>query len=207
MRILKEIVHFSDEVSGSLIGLFVANRKITARIRQLERKEPTSTYHNDVRAQLPVDLLLRQLDEEHSRRRVVEDKARTNVLGIALAISGMFAGTAIVSSWSATNECAIDWQLWVFLPLLFLGIGFLLAGGWVALRVFRIMPVYTWTLEEESETPSEDKAMHVLWYIELNQGATTVKANQVSSSYSCIRNGIISIAVATLFMALSVLPF
>ena len=206
MPILKAIVDSLDEISGSLIGLLVANRKIIARIRQLEREEPTTTYQDDLRTHLSIGLLLRELDREHSRRRVVEDKARTNVLGIALAISGMFAGTAIVSSWSATNQCAIDWQLWVFLPLLFLGVVYLLAGGWVALRVFRIMPVYTWTLEEESETPSEVKASRVLWYIELNQGATTVKANQVSSSYSCIRNGVISIAVATLFMVSSVLP-
>ena len=190
------------------MGLHIANRKVTARMRQLEKEDPASAYRDDARAGLPVDLLLRHLNEEHARRRVVEDKARTNVLGIALAFSGMFAGTALISSMSDNDGCATDWLLWVFLPLLLLGIWFLLAGGWVALRVFRIMPIYTWTLEEETENATVAlKAMSVLWYIELNQGATRIKSNQVSTSYSCIRNGIIVLAVATLFIAFSVLQF
>ena len=115
---LKSILYFLDEVSGSLVGLHLANHKLTALLRQLKKEDPESAYRDDARAGLAVDLLMRHLDQEHARRRVIEDKARTNVLGIALAFSALFAGVALMSSRSTTSECNVDWQLWVFLALL-----------------------------------------------------------------------------------------
>ena len=45
--------------------------------------------------------------------------------------------------------------------------------------------------------------MTVLWYVELNQEATRLKTNKIDASYTCIRNGVIALAIAAIVMACS----
>ena len=106
-----------------------------------------------------------------------------------------------MSTRPAVSGCSVDWLNFVVIPL-FVGILFLLVGGWVALAVLRIGEVYTWTLEEETEsTTNEAKAMRILWYIELNQMTSRLKSNGVVASYSCVRNGIIVLTFVAIGLA------
>ena len=178
------------------------NRKLKREIGCLANGDPLSMYGGDNRSLLSVDLLMRYLRDEDTRRRAIEDKAKTNVLGVTLAFSVMFAGVAVVSSRTTAIGCNVDWLNFVLVPLL-VGILFLLAGGWVALDVLRIREVYGWTLEEEAEkSTDESKAVRVLWYIELNQKINHLKSNGVVASYSCIRNGIIVLTVVAIVLAI-----
>ena len=194
-------LHVIGEITGSLFELFQKNRRLKRKIASLVNGDPLSIYESDERALLPVDLLMRFLRDEETRRRAIEDKAKTNILGVTLAFSVMFAGVALVSSRAADSGCSIDWLIFVLAPLL-VGIFFLLAGGWVALGILRIGEVYVWTLEEETESSSkESKAARILLYIELNQKINYRKANGVVASYSCIRNGIIVLTLVAIVLA------
>ena len=147
---------------------------------------------------------MRHLEEELAQRIVIEEKAKTNVLGITLAFSAMFAGIALISSSSAVSESSVHWPLWVFLASLFIGVLFLLLGGGLALSALRIAKTYTWTLNDEAiNTTDETRVVRLLWYLELNRRTTLLKTNQVDASYSCIRNGVISLAIAAIFIAFS----
>ena len=201
---MKTILRILHEMTGSVFELQKANRIVNGKIVCLEKRDPVPTYRNDERLQLPEDVLIRHLEQELSRRIVVEDKAKTNVLGITLSFSAMFAGAALISSSSAVGEFSVDWLVWVLLTLLFIGMLFLLAGGALALSALRIAKIHTWTLEDEvGNTTDETGAVRLLWYIELNQEGTRLKTNQVDASYSCIRNGVTSLAVAAIFIAFS----
>ncbi len=189
-------------MTGSVFELLRANRIVSGKIVCLEKIDPVATYGNDGRSQLSEDILMRHLEQELSRRTVVEEKAKTNVLGITLAFSAMFAGAALISSRSAVCDFGIDWLAWVLLALLLIGVLFLLAGGALALSALRIAKNHTWTLEDEVENiTDETRAVRLLWYLELNQEGTRLKTNQVDASYSCIRNGVIALAIAALFFA------
>ena len=205
MRLLKAVTDFLDEATGTLVSLQIANCKVTAIIRRLEEKEDlAAAYGDDARAQLSLDVLLRHLNQEHDRRRIIEDKAKTNVLGITLAFSAMFAGVALISSSSAVRECSVHLPLWMLLVSLFIGGLFLLRGGALALSALRIAKIYTWALEDEVEnTTDEARAVRVLWYVELNQMTTLLKTNHIDASYSCMRNGVIALAVAAIFISFS----
>ena len=56
----------------------------------------------------------------------------------------------------------------------------------------------TWALKDEVMNTAEARAGRLLWYVELNQRGTLLKTNQVDTSYSCIRNGVISLAIAAI---------
>ena len=201
---MKTILRILHEMTGSVFELRKANRIVSGKMVCLEKRDPVPTYRNDERSQLPEDVMMRHLEQELSRRLVVEEKAKTNVLGITLAVSAMFAGAALISSSSAVGEFSVAWLVWVLLALLFIGVLFLLAGGALALSALRIAKIHTWTLEDEvGSTTDETRAVRLLWYIELNQEGTRLKTNQVDASYSCIRNGVIALAVAAMFIAFS----
>ena len=198
---MRVILRTFNEVTGSVFEILRANLIVGSKIGRLEKSDPASRYRDDGRSTLPENVLMRHLEEELARRKVIEEKAKTNVLGITLAFSAMLAGVALISSNSTVSEPSIDWQVWSLLALLFIGGLFLLAGGALALSALRIAKTYTWTLEDEVEnTADETRAMKTLWYVELNQDGTRLKSNLVDASYRCIRNGVIALAAAAIVM-------
>lgn len=199
MKVALRILH---EITGSLFELTRANRKLNQKIDCLSTNDPTLIYQNDKRVQLCLDLLMQHLNLEDTRRRAIEDKAKTNVLGVTLAFSALFAGVALISSRSPISAFSVEWLNLVLVFLLVLSISFLLAGGWLALDVLRVKQIFTWTLAEETRSISRnDKAKRVVWYIDLKQMASWLKANKVHASYSCIRNGIIVLTVVAMALA------
>ena len=198
---MRVVTRTFNEVTGSVLELLRANRVVGSKIDRLEKSDPASKYSGDRRLTVPENVLMRHLEEELARRRAIEEKAKTNVLGITLAFSAMFAGVALVTSNSNVSEPSIAWHVWALLVLLFVGGLFLLAGGALALSALRIAKTHTWTLEDEVEnTADEARAARALWYVELNQDGTRLKTNLVDASYSCIRNGVIALAVAAIIM-------
>ena len=201
MKVFLPILH---EVTGSVFVLLRANRIVSGKLDALEKGDPALVYKCDRRSALSQNVLMRHLEEEFSRQLVIEEKAKTNVLGITLAFGAMFAGAAFISSSSAVGEMGAEWLNWVFLGLFFIGVLFLLIGGVLALSSLRIARIYTWTSEDEvNNITDKDRAVRVLWYMDLNQETTRLKVNKVYASYSCIRNGVIALAVTAMFMAFS----
>ena len=97
MRVNVRYFRIFHEATGSIIELLRANRRVGNKIDPLLKKcETGTTQDSDERIQLPVYLLMSQLEEELSRRSVIEEKAKTNVLGThsLVAFSAMFAGVS-----------------------------------------------------------------------------------------------------------------
>lgn len=200
---MKVLFRILDEVTGSLPSLVKANRKVSGGIVCLEKGDPTEVYGSDPRALLAESVLMGHLEQELARRMVIEEKARTNVLGITLAFSAMVAGVALLSSGSTLRESCEDWPDWVLLVPLLIGVSFLLVGGALALDVLRVAKIYTWSLEEEATySDPQTRAARILWSIELNQRTTLLKTNKTEASYACIRNGVVVLAIAVIAYSL-----
>ena len=194
------------EGTGSLFELRKANRIVSGKIDCLEKREPESIYRDDGRTRLPENILMRHLEQELTRRKAVEEKAKANVLGITLAFSAIFAGSALSSSISGFSGFDVDWLVCVLVVSLLTGALFLLIGGGLALSALRVAKIYTLTLEDEvGNTTVETKGAKYIWCVELNQMTTLLKTNQIDASYSCIRNGVFALAVVALVFALSAL--
>lgn len=195
--VFSRILH---ETTGCIFELLKENRVLERHINELKQKSPVEAYQKDERSQLSDQVVMPYLDESRSQRIRIEDKARTNVLGLTLAFTAMFAGIALVSSSSTVRDINANWSLWLLLALLCVGVSFLFMGGWLALMALRVAGNYVWTPWHET-IPKEVKVMWILWCLELNQKTTLVKANQVDCSYSCLRNGIFALAGAAIVVS------
>ncbi len=194
MRV-SEILH---ELAGNVFDLFEKNKKIREQIAALgdQQDEPDG----DNADALPSgDRMLQYLDQEMARRRIIEDKAKTNALAITLALSAMLAGIALVGNLPESGDRILDALVWLVMLLQFLGIIFLLAGGLIALRTLGVVPTQMWTLVDDRRGISEEaKKLEIAAYLEFNQHYTNIKSNYVDTSYNCIRNGVITLALAAL---------
>ena len=92
---IKEILH---ELTGNVVDCLLKNRNIRKQISTLPQVEQDTAPSNDNRTLPSVDDMLSYLERESSRRRIVEDKAKTNALAITLALSAMLAGVALVGN-------------------------------------------------------------------------------------------------------------
>ena len=204
MRFALNILH---TLTGDFFKLQKFNRIILRKIACLEENQPEATYGDRVKPLLSASVLIGYLDQEQARRRVIEDKAKINALAITLAFSAMLAGVALASRLAGAREISPDWLVWFVMVPQIAGIGFLLVGGLLALGALRVAKMHMWTLaHDQRNMTDEEKNVKISWYLEINQNITILKSNQVDTSYICIRNGVIALAVAALiavFVSLS----
>ena len=91
MNTVLTILH---EFIGQLYLLWKRNRKVQRQIDHLEKRKPQPNYVNLDHPLFDLDVLLRHLHQEQARRQIIEDKARTNILGITLAFTVILASVA-----------------------------------------------------------------------------------------------------------------
>ena len=190
-------------LTGNVIDLVRQNKKIRKMIAG--GGNPQTDGSRDATDNLPSgDAMLQYLEQEMARRRIIEDKAKTNALAITLALSAMLAGIALVGNLAGSNGDFLGELVWVVILLQFLGIVFLLIGGLLALRALEVVPTQMWTLADDRRGVSEeDKKAEIADYLEYNQHYTNIKSNYVDTSYHCIRNGVIALAAAA-FLAVAI---
>ena len=163
----------------------------------LKESGPKVTYGDSPSSMVPKSVLLGFLEQEQTRRRTIEEKAKTNVLAITIAFSAMIAGVAVASEIAGIADRSAGWMVWPIIVSQSVGIAFLLAGGLVALNTLRVAETYMWTLRLENRNMTiEEINARISWSLEISQYITSVKSNQLETSYTCIRNGVIALAVA-----------
>ena len=194
------------ELTGEIFALRKSTRYLQLQMDCLKKNRPKVAYDDYLRPTLPKSVLIGFMDQEQSRRRLIEEKAKTNVLAITIAVSAMIAGMAVASEVAGVNERCTGWIVWPVMAAQGIGIAFLLAGGIVALKALRVAETYMWTLgREKLNMTTEAINVELSWCLQFNQYVTSIKSNQIETSYSCIRNGIIALGVATFLVALIML--
>ena len=199
---MNAVIRFLNEVTGQVYVLQRKNRLVQGQITKLQRCKPKLDSGDSGYPLLDLADLLRHLNQEQARRETIEEKAKTNVLGITLAFTVTLASLAFaprVIEEVARNDA--DWVIWAFMAFQLIGIAFLLLGGSLALTTLRIATTHVWTLEDErSITTPEARNAEISWYLQNNQLVSTLKANLLDASYSCIRNGVTALALSALIL-------
>jgi hypothetical protein len=125
----------------------------------------------------------------------IENKAMGTLLGVAVAIavfgatSGLLGPTGLLAGYSAAlrNIAAVALAITML---------YLLCSGLLALGAYQIGRIYRPTLLDLGPiADANTEAMMILYSIEQNQRAATLRANKLSASFACLRNGLIAVLV------------
>ena len=193
---IKKALH---ELTGNVFEFFLQRRKILRGLHVLGESVQGRVPGGGGPRLPTVDVMLTYSEQEMSRRRTIEEKAKTNALAMTLAFSAMLAVVAFAGNLLGPRDGLMNCLVWFAIGLHILGMLFLLIGGLLALGALRTVPTQMWTLEDDKlSLAEEEKASAISGFLEFNQRYTNLKSNHLETSYSCIRNGVMAFFGAAL---------
>lgn len=197
---LSRIATFLDAVLlASVITLLRANAKVHKKIQH----DTSEHYDNDERLNHTIDVLDTALAVSVARLQRIEDKATSTVIGVGIAVTIIGSASAFLGVDGPLGTFSMGARVAVA-ALLLAGMLFLLLSSYLALRAYAIDKVYLPTLRDRIPLVSELSAKKSLLYcVEQNQRVGTLRANLLSSSFDCLRNGLIFVALLGVVLVFS----
>jgi len=121
-------------------------------------------------SQLSLEEVKSHGEQENSRRTVIEDKAKINLLGITLAFPIIFSGLSLLAG--AAFRIDSGKLTFAVFSLLLIGVIYLLVGGLYALSALNIGQVYVSTPRDEAEESETRRKARLVWNLDQNQLTT-----------------------------------
>lgn len=175
-----------------------ANKTLRKRI---DSEEPHSSIPNvgDIEA-IKMECFRAKYTETFDAKNKFEDKAKTNVMGITIAITVIMGASGLTNL--LNSKYPSTFFHWVSFSMLTIAIIYLLASGIGAVKVlFKENTMSTVELLDMADEGIETKKKYDDC-ISRNIARNTVRNNIVFSSYICIRNALI--CMAFLFVLISI---
>ena len=130
-------------------------------------------------------------DEEKIRKNTLEDKAKSNTMGLTIAISIMMNGAQVFVK--TPRNWNIPWLYWVNIAMLILIVLYFIIAGIYSIKCFSSENIFHFvsphSLEDDGD--EESKINDYITCLHYNQIRNSIRNNLLSVSYSCIRNAII----------------
>lgn len=142
---------------------------------------------------IDLNILKGQYDETFKIKEKIEDKAKTNIIGISISITLIMGASGILSV--LNNKYSIPVVSWVAFVLIVASIIYMLAAGILVIRLLtNENEVYIVTLGELAsggETLRDQYGKR----ISQNRNKNLIRNNYLFTSYECIRNSLICLFV------------
>jgi hypothetical protein len=184
---------------GSVVALLRANKKVRRKIADVTPE----FYSDDDQLQHSLDALQNAREATVDRLRRIEDKATSTVIGVGIAVAIIGSASAFLGGDSPLADSSAGARAAVA-TLLVAAIFYLLLSGYMALRAYAVGEVYGPTLRDTHPLVSEDRAkLMALYCIEQNHRVGTLRANYLSASFACLRNGLALLATLGLVLVVT----
>lgn len=177
-----------------------ANKQLKEKINS-EESQSIITFMDNVDA-IPIESFRQKYNETFEIKNKFEDKAKTNVIGITIAITVIMGASGLTDSLISKYPCAA--LRWVSFIILLAAIIYLLISGIYAIKilfdenVMSIIDLPDMSADNNNAKEKYDDCTN------RNINRNIVRNNIVYSSYICIRNALICMMV--LFILVSI-PF
>lgn len=176
-------------VTSSYVRAIVAEKIIKEKIKETWDKREESTFPQKDPDDL-INVLEKHLTKNLTIRKVVEDKAKSNLIGITLSISVLFTGFGFILK----NETfMVNFVLlkYIIIGLLLLSVLYLLLSGWSALKCLIVEKLYDLSIDEEFNLSEREKLVRYLSYVKMNNYVYIIKTNFLSVSQKALQYGIV----------------
>ncbi len=184
---------FETRIDRALLGSFFNLRRANRVLQEKIDNRRIEQFKNDRRLRCATNDIQTELTRSINRLERVETKAMGTLLGVAVAIAVFGATSGILGSdgMLACKGCAIRIASAVLLVFALL---YLFASGLLALGAYEIGQVYRPNLGDRRPVVDKKQEKIVLLYcIQQNQDAGTMRSNRLSASFTCLRNGIVAV--------------
>lgn len=163
--------------------------------------EPTGILaYVDNAEQLTCETLKEKYEDTFKIKDKLEDKAKTNIVGITVAITLVVGASDMLSA--INNKFQLPVLQWASFSLFVVCIGYMLIAGLLVIQVL-IDQNETYFIKLSS-LASGDEALKEDYdkCITQNQIKNNIRNNYVFTSYACIRNSLICLFIILIFVAI-----
>ncbi len=177
------------------VNMKASNKQIKKNIETQNLDYPSKTASLE---KIDVDELKQIYDKDMEIKGKLEDKAKTNVIGITISVTLIMGSFSLLQN--VSDKYGVDLLYWVVFSVFVLSVAYMLSAGLMVIHVLIaenaiFMPQLA--LEGEEEKKNLDKI------IGLNRAQNTIRNNYVYTSYSCIRNSLVCLFIV---MIMAILP-
>lgn len=180
-----------------MIDNWRTNKIIRTKI-EVNSNEYSVLNGNNKRKIIKIKKLKQEYDKGIEQKKILEDKAKTNVVGITIAISLIMGAGSLTRNVTSKYSCPI-WA-WLAIVLILFAVFYMIFAGLMSIKVI--------TNENQIETVPIDisKSYEKEYYdccIRINNDRNLIRNNYVYSAYECIRNALICLS---LVFFMSIIP-
>jgi len=148
------------------------------------------------------DVLKQQYDETFDIKDKLEDKAKTNVISITIAITLIMGASGVINTIS--EKFPTFFLQWLTFVLLTVAVIFLLIAGIIAVKVLIDENiVYTVALNSFASNEATLRSDYDKCIV-LNRKQNLIRNNSVYSSYECIRNAFVCLFIILLLATIPI---
>lgn len=207
IRVLQFVINFLlsviDQLLGTIPSLVRANRIISKKILGKYSDELSS---DDPRLQLPIEHLKEYFNSEIERLTRIEEKGKSTVAGVTIAIT-IITGPSVLLPTRLDDIInqpnSIKWSLIVALVL---AVVFLLFSGYFSFLAFSVGEISKPLLDDHVSIKEDNQVRKdFIKYIELNSLRIIQRANLLSASMDCLRNGLVLFLFVLIMSLVSIL--
>lgn len=172
-----------------------ANKRLSEKAKNQDIGQLSSMFSETETMELLGEDDLKSLYEyEYTRKKGFEDKAKTNVIGITIAVSLIMGSYTMIQNIVGKYDNIIVSILCVV--LFSLSVMYMISAGVMSINVINEQAIVH-RIGYGLDDPNERKKDYYL-QIALNRVRNAVRNNTVSSSYKCMRNALILLATVML---------
>ena len=182
------------------ISYIKANRTLKEKIENPDCQSNSSYKANF--DQISIDSFRQKSLEAFDTKNKFEDKAKTNVIGITIAITLITASSGMINT--IINRFSFVWLHWTAFFILLFAILYLLSAGIVAIKVLFVEN--TMSVVDLIDLSSDNKDTKIKYddCINRNISRNIIRNNLVFASYICIRNALICLIMLLILMTIPI---
>lgn len=190
--LIDEIFPFLDNCNS--------NKKINSVINALFEKDLQDIKLNELYeghdlTLVPLDIIKETYAKTLDRKRFIENKAKTNVIGVSICVAVMsLLANNIVKTYKDFNNSDVCKQFIVY-ALGMMVVCYLLYGGYLALELLMTRNRIYITRDDEQILPLEIQKKIYGRNNVLNEKTNLIRTNYIFTSYQAIRNGLVLLLI------------
>ena len=189
----------------------VANYKVNKIVREkLHPKNEAGEYvepegvlsYIENSDKLNLETIKEQYNETFRVKDKLEDKAKTNIIGVTISITLIMGASGVLSV--LNEKYPFPALSWILFLLIVISVAYMLTAGVLVIRLLtnenEVYIVKLSSLASDEATLRDDYDKR----ISQNQNKNTIRNNYIFTSYECIRNSLICLFI---ILILATIPF
>ncbi|MFV0399619.1 MAG: hypothetical protein ACK5LX_03245 [Oscillospiraceae bacterium] len=148
---------------------------------------------------LTLDMIKEQYEDTFRTKDKLEDKAKTNIIGITISITLIMGASGVLSG--LNEKYPVPVLSWILFALFVISVAYMLIAGLLVIRLLtnenEVCKVRLNSLASSEATLRDDYDK----CISQNQRKNTIRNNYVFTSYECIRNALVCLFIILVLVA------